>query len=81
MPAECPACGTPLIRLQDEADYYCFNTECPAQFIRLLEHYASRGAMDIEGLGARLAVILSEAALVQNIADIYRLDVDQFARA
>ena len=77
MPAACPACETPLVRLHGEADYYCVNTECPAQFIRLLEHYASRGAMDIEGLGSKLAVILSEAGLVNNIADIYRLDVDQ----
>ncbi len=77
MPDRCPACGTELIRLADEADYYCVNTECPAQFIRLVEHYASRAAMDIEGLGSKMAVILSEAGLVRNLADIYRLTAEQ----
>lgn len=74
MPKHCPVCETGLIRLPDEADYYCVNTECPAQFIRLVEHYASRGAMDIEGLGAKLAVQLSEVGLVRTLADIYRLE-------
>ena len=73
MPARCPVCDTPLVRLETEADYYCVNTECPAQFIRLVEHYASRGAMDIEGLGAKLAVQLVEAGLVKTLADLYRL--------
>lgn len=75
MPKRCPVCDTDLIRLPDEADYYCVNTECPAQFIRLIEHYASRGAMDIEGLGAKLAIQLSEAGLVKTLADIYRLEM------
>ncbi len=74
MPKMCPACESELVRLADEADYYCLNTVCPATFIRLVEHYASRGAMDIEGLGSKLAVLLSEAGLVKNLADIYRLD-------
>lgn len=73
MPTQCPACETELVRLEGEADSYCVNTTCPAQFIRLVEHYASRGAMDIEGLGAKMAVLLSEAGLVKNLADIYRL--------
>ena len=73
MPERCPACDTRLVRLEGEADSYCVNTECPAQFIRLVEHYASRGAMDIEGLGSKMAVLLSEAQLVKNLADIYRL--------
>ncbi len=73
MPARCPACGTELVRLDGEADYYCVSADCPAQFIRLLEHYASRAAMDIEGLGARLAVQLVEAGLVRHLTDLYRL--------
>lgn len=76
MRSTCPACETALVRLADEADYYCVNTECPAQFIRLVEHYASRPAMDIEGLGSKMAVILSEAGLVKNLADIYRLTTE-----
>jgi len=76
MPENCPVCDTPLVRLDDEADYYCVNTECPAQFIRLVEHYASRGAMDIEGLGSKLAVQLVDEQLVSSLADIYALSLD-----
>src|SRR5690606_39337483 len=52
MPTHCPACGSELVRLPGEADYYCVSTDCPAQFIRLVAHFASRGAMAIEGLGS-----------------------------
>lgn len=73
MPARCPACGSDLVRLPGEADYYCVSTECPAQFIRLVEHFAARGAMDIEGLGAKLAVVLVEEGLIDDLADLFRL--------
>jgi DNA ligase (NAD+) len=73
MPSTCPACTRPLVRLPEEADYYCVNTECPAQFIRLLEHFAGRQAMDIEGLGSKLAVLLVEAGFIRSLADVYRL--------
>ncbi|MDX1741662.1 MAG: NAD-dependent DNA ligase LigA, partial [Rhodothermales bacterium] len=76
MPARCPACGTELVRLPDEADYYCVSSECPAQFIRLLEHFAARGAMDIEGLGSKLAVLLVETGKVEHLVDVYRLRLD-----
>lgn len=76
MPAACPACETPLVRLPDEADYYCVNSECPAQFIRLLEHFAGRSAMDIEGLGAKMAIVLAEQGLVRKLSDLYQLEVD-----
>ncbi len=76
-PTECPACKTPVVRLAGEADWYCVATDCPAQFIRLIEHYAGRGAMDIEGLGAKLAVLLGEEGLVHTLADIYRLTLDR----
>jgi len=75
MPANCPACGSELVRLPDEADYYCLSSDCPAQFIRLLEHYASRGAMDIEGLGSQLAVLLASKGLVRRLSDLYRLQL------
>ncbi|NNE34880.1 MAG: NAD-dependent DNA ligase LigA, partial [Rhodothermales bacterium] len=75
MPQTCPACANPLIRLPGEADYYCVATDCPAQFIRLIEHYASRSAMDIDGLGSKLAVQLVDDAGLKTIADLYRLDV------
>lgn len=73
MPRHCPECGSELIRLPDEADYYCVSTECPAQFIRHVEHFASRAAMDIDGLGSKLAVLLVRAGLISTLADIYRL--------
>ncbi len=69
----CPSCETSLVRLPDEADYYCMNAECPAQFIRLLEHYASRAAMDVEGLGSKMAVLLAEQGFVHRLSDVYRL--------
>jgi DNA ligase (NAD+) len=75
-PTHCPACGSPLVRLPGEADWYCVSTECPAQFIRLIEHYAGRSAMDIEGLGAKLAIQLGEQGKVRSLADIYRLTAD-----
>lgn len=70
----CPACGEPVIRDEDQADIRCINSTCPAQFERLLEHFASRGAMDIEGLGEKLAKELARQNLVSNIADIYTLN-------
>lgn len=73
MPAHCPECGSELKRLDDEADWFCFNGECPAQFIRLVEHFVSRGGMDIEGLGEKLAVVLVEEGLVKHLSDLYRL--------
>src|SRR5690625_7762792 len=76
MPTHCPACGTELERLADEADYYCVSIDCPAQFIRLVEHYASRGAMDIEGLGSKMAILLVEQDIVAHLSDIYHLTAD-----
>ncbi len=70
----CPACAEPVIRDEDQADIRCINSTCPAQFERLLEHFASRGAMDIEGLGEKLAKELARQNLVTNIADIYTLE-------
>ncbi len=73
MPELCPACETQIVRVEDEADYYCVNADCPAQFIRHLEHFASRVAMDIDGLGSKLSVQLVESGLVRRISDIYSL--------
>ena len=73
MPRRCPECGSELRRLDDEADWFCFSGECPAQFIRLVEHFVSREGMDIEGLGEKLAVLLVEEGLVEHLSDLYRL--------
>lgn len=80
MPDKCPVCESELVRLPGEADYYCVSTECPAQFIRLIEHFASRDAMDIEGLGTKLSVILAREGLVRHLSDLYRLTLDDLLR-
>ena len=75
-PEICPTCGTELVRLPDEADYVCPNSECPAQFKRLVEHFVQRDAMDIEGLGERLSHRLVDLGLIETLADIYRIETD-----
>lgn len=75
-PDSCPACGNELERLPDEADYFCPNTECPAQFKRLVEHFVQRDAMDIEGLGERLAHRLVDIGLIETLGDLYRIRVE-----
>ena len=81
MPERCPACDTELVRLPGEAERYCLSSDCPAQFIRLVEHYAGRGAMDIEGLGEKMAVLLVEQNLIRHLADLYRLEPGRSGRA
>ncbi|UCF60027.1 MAG: NAD-dependent DNA ligase LigA [Anaerolineaceae bacterium] len=76
LPRYCPSCGEPLEQLAGEVAVYCVNATCPAQLVRNLEHYASRGAMDIEGLGIRIARQLVEAGLVSDVADLYQVTVD-----
>jgi len=73
-PATCPSCGGPLARLPGESDTYCTNVDCPAQRVQRLVHYASRPAMDIEGLGEQRVVQLVEAGLVSDPADLYALE-------
>lgn len=73
LPERCPACDEPVRRDESEAVVRCVNARCPAQFVRLVEHFASRGAMDIEGLGEKLAVVLFEEGLVADVADILTL--------
>ena len=70
---ECPACREPVSRDEDQADIRCINSACPAQFERLLEHFASRSAMDIEGFGEKLAKELARRDIVSDISDIYML--------
>lgn len=73
MPATCPACGAPVYEDEDDAAVRCTGLTCPAQAVRLIEHFASRDAMDIEGLGASMAETLFEEGLVRSVADIYHL--------
>jgi DNA ligase (NAD+) len=76
-PTECPACGQPLTRLEGESDTFCTNIECPAQRAARIEHFASRGAMDIEGMGEQTVRIFLGAELLDDVADIYALDYER----
>jgi DNA ligase (NAD+) len=73
-PKTCPSCGESLIRLPGESDTFCTNIECPAQRVQRIVHFASRGAMDIEGLGEKRVVQIVEAGLVSDPGDIYALE-------
>ena len=77
MPEICPSCGAPVVHLEDEAALRCVNPECPAQALRNLIHFASRDAMDIDGLGTAVATQLVEKGLVHSAADIYTLTMEQ----
>jgi len=77
MPTTCPFCGSPIERLEGEAASFCSNIDCPNRLLESLAHFASRGALDIEGLGYETARTLLDHHLVSNIADVYRLDPDE----
>jgi DNA ligase (NAD+) len=77
MPSTCPACGSTLQRDEEEVVWRCENTACPARVRRALEHFASRTAMNIEGLGESLIDALVEQGLVHDVADLYSLTADQ----
>jgi DNA ligase (NAD+) len=72
-PKNCPTCGQPVEHIEGEVAWYCVNIACPAQIIRNLEHFASRGAMDIVGLGIKIVEQFVESKLVRDVADIYLL--------
>ena len=73
MPRECPACGGPIVRSKDEVAVRCENIACPAQTQRRIEHFAGRGAMDIDGLGEALIRLLLEHRIVSDCGDLYFL--------
>ena len=73
MPERCPACGEPVVKPEGEVAYYCVNAACPAQLVRRVEYFASRGAMDIEGFGSRMAEQFVKAGLLKDVADFYYL--------
>jgi DNA ligase (NAD+) len=77
MPDRCPACGTPVERPAEEVMSYCPNSACPARIYWGVVHFASRGAMDIRGLGERTIATLLERALVRDVADLYALTEEQ----
>ena len=73
-PAQCPVCVESVHRPEGEVAYYCINPTCPAQQIRIIEHFVSRGAMDIAGLGIKIVELLIENELVRDSADLYTLE-------
>ncbi len=79
MPTRCPACGSRVVRLEAEAAWRCFNTTCPARIKQSIGHFASKGALDIDGLGCKLIDQLVERGLVARLGDLFRLDRDTFA--
>ena len=79
LPDFCPSCGAPTVRDEDEAVLRCPNIDCPAQLLRTLTHFASRDAMDVEGLGEAVVTALVEAGLVKSPADLYTLQVADIA--
>jgi DNA ligase (NAD+) len=73
MPEKCPVCGTHVVRTEGEVDYRCVNANCPAKLQGTILHFASRGIMNIEGMGEALVSQLTDRKLVTNVADVYQL--------
>lgn len=79
-PATCPDCGQPVEHFEGEVAWYCVNAACPAQLVRNVEHFVSKGAMDITGLGIRIVEQLIAAGLVKDVADLYMLKKNDVLR-
>jgi DNA ligase (NAD+) len=77
MPERCPSCGEPVVKPEDEVAVYCVNAACPAQLVRRIEYFVSRGAMDIEGFGTRMAQLFVDKGLLKDVADFYHLNRDE----
>ena len=76
IPTACPSCDSPLMHYEDEVALRCINPHCPSQIMNRLEHFASRDAMNIAGLGTSIVEKLFKTDLVKDVADIYKLSVD-----
>jgi DNA ligase (NAD+) len=79
MPRVCPVCGEPVSRPEGEAVTRCVNARCPAQALEHIIHWASKGAMDIDGLGEKVATKLFDLNLIKDVADVYHLNAEQIA--
>jgi DNA ligase (NAD+) len=79
-PTHCPECNSEIVRTEGEVDYRCVNVDCPARLLGSLLHFASRGVMNIEGLGEAVVAQLLEHKLVRSIADLYSLTDEQLAQ-
>jgi DNA ligase (NAD+) len=76
-PVLCPVCQEPVEHIEGEVAWYCVNSSCEAQLVRNIEHFVSRSAMDIVGLGIKIVEQLSSAGLIHNVADLYQLKRDE----
>ncbi len=76
MPADCPACGEPVVKNEEDAKHFCVNPRCPSRDVEGIKHFISRSAMDIDGVGEKLVDRLYELELVRRASDLYRLTVD-----
>ena len=79
MPAECPACGTPVVRVPGEVAVRCSNPDCPGRRAEAIKHFVSKGAMDIDGVGDKLVDRLLALGLIRDGADLYRLEAGTLA--
>lgn len=79
LPDVCPVCGSPVVRDEGGAAKRCIGTECPAQLLRNIVHFASKNAMDIDGLGTAIVQSLLDAGLIKSVADLYFLDAQSVA--
>ena len=79
MPSRCPVCGAEAVKPEGEVMARCTNASCPAQIFQSLTHFVSRGAMDIDGLGEKLAAALLNSGLVKDVADLYTLRTEELA--
>jgi DNA ligase (NAD+) len=79
MPDTCPVCGAQAVRIEGEVARECVNVSCPARLREQIRHFVSRGSMDIEGFGSKLAVLFVDLGLIQDFSDIYHLDWEKVA--
>jgi DNA ligase (NAD+) len=77
MPEKCPVCGGHVVRAEGEADHRCINQKCPAKLRETILHFASRGVMNIDGMGDALVAQLTERGMVKDVADVYKLTKDK----
>jgi DNA ligase (NAD+) len=80
MPNDCPSCHGEIVRLPEESVHRCLNRDCPAQVVAAIWHFASRDAMDIDGLGRKIIAMLVEKEFLSSVADLYRLSVEDLEK-
>ena len=80
MPEKCPVCGGHVVRVEGEADHRCVNQKCPAKLRETILHFASRGVMNIDGMGDALVTQLTDRGMVKDVADIYKLTKDDLLK-